>query len=569
MRTNFHVKTIQVETEEEPLRAKLQIWDTGGQERFASVRPMYYRGSLGALLIFDLTSMASFDHLPQWIEEVRANVNSDIPLLLVGNKSDLEDQREVNLEEINSFSDKFNLYYMETSAKTGEGVGDCFYVLACLMIGSGVPDQLIAEGSVYAPGKVIEEPTPSTETVPQPEVVEAAEPVESPEPTEPTEPLPQFERTEYDEPEIETGSQEVSESISESSVSETSVPSTETEELEAEPEFEYDAPEIPEPSSPSAAESQEFETPSSSFEETIGTEEEDEFDYDAPPIPEPPQPTKPEVAQEPQEIPTEPSTTESTEEFEFKTPDQIISEQGQDQEPQLFSPDVDEVESEAESYQPKTVPFSSNAPEPTSAPKEFQTHPRDMAQPEKKEDVIPFLGKREKSSRSSSLFDYLPKTYESEEEKKKKRKKKKKKGKKKEQEVEEIAEEEPHPFIAFQRASQKKASSSEDTGQGQSPLFNTLSQRKQETGESANKSSFLFRASEESSKETETTEKKSTLRIIPNVEDMEQEKTDVSASSSERTQEQKHRDTDIIICPQCGAMLSSDYAFCNKCGAKL
>ena len=151
---DFHVKTISIDANEGPIRSKLQIRDTGGQERFSSIRPMYYRGSLGALLIFDLTNSSSFEHLPQWIEEVRANVKNEIPLLLVGNKSDLVDQRAVYLEEINTFTQNFNLYYMETSAKTGEGVGDCFYILACLMIGSGVPDQLISNSIVFNPGQI-------------------------------------------------------------------------------------------------------------------------------------------------------------------------------------------------------------------------------------------------------------------------------------------------------------------------------------------------------------------------------------------------------------------------------
>ncbi|MHA2087621.1 MAG: GTP-binding protein, partial [Promethearchaeota archaeon] len=151
---DFHVKTISIDSNEGPIRAKLQIWDTGGQERFQSIRPMYYRGSLGALLIFDLTNSSSFEHLPGWIEEVRANVKTEIPLLLVGNKSDLVDQRAISLEEINKFTYDFNLYYMETSAKTGEGVGDCFYILACLMIGSGVPDQLVSKGIVFNPGQI-------------------------------------------------------------------------------------------------------------------------------------------------------------------------------------------------------------------------------------------------------------------------------------------------------------------------------------------------------------------------------------------------------------------------------
>ena len=152
MGVDFHVKTISIDTSEGPLKCKLQLWDTGGQERFSSIRPMYYRNSLGAILVFDLTNSASFEHLPQWIEEVRASIKDEIPVLLVGNKSDLIDQRAVSIEEISKFTNDFNLYYMETSAKTGDGVGECYYILACLMIGQGVPEQLIANNTVYAPG---------------------------------------------------------------------------------------------------------------------------------------------------------------------------------------------------------------------------------------------------------------------------------------------------------------------------------------------------------------------------------------------------------------------------------
>lgn len=151
---DFHVKTISIETDQGLIRTKLQIWDTGGQERFSSIRPMYYRGALGAIIVYDLTSYESFEHLPQWIEEVKANIKSDVPILLVGNKSDLISHRAVSVENINNFTQKFNLYYMETSAKTGEKVGDCFHALGNLMLGSIIPDKLIVDGIVSAPGKV-------------------------------------------------------------------------------------------------------------------------------------------------------------------------------------------------------------------------------------------------------------------------------------------------------------------------------------------------------------------------------------------------------------------------------
>ncbi|MFX0019041.1 MAG: Rab family GTPase [Promethearchaeota archaeon] len=132
---DFNVKTISIDTDEGVIRCKLQVWDTGGEERFGAIRPMYYRGALGAILVFDLTNYASFEHLFKWIEEVRKNINIEIPLLLVGNKSDLTDQRAVSIEEVNDFAKDFNLRYIETSAKTGNHVNDCFYIISCLMIG--------------------------------------------------------------------------------------------------------------------------------------------------------------------------------------------------------------------------------------------------------------------------------------------------------------------------------------------------------------------------------------------------------------------------------------------------
>ena len=151
---DFHVKTIPIETVEGVITCKLQLWDTGGQERFGHIRPMYYQGALGAVLVYDVTNYASFEHLPQWIEEVRTNIKFEIPLLLVGSKNDLVGQRTVSIGEINNFTRTFNLFYMETSAKTGDGVKNCFYILTCLMLGAGVPEQLIANQTVFSPGQI-------------------------------------------------------------------------------------------------------------------------------------------------------------------------------------------------------------------------------------------------------------------------------------------------------------------------------------------------------------------------------------------------------------------------------
>ena len=71
---DFYTKSISIDTTEGSIRCKLQLWVIGKQERFSSNRLMYYRGSLGAILVFDLTNPLSFEHLPQWIHEIRENV---------------------------------------------------------------------------------------------------------------------------------------------------------------------------------------------------------------------------------------------------------------------------------------------------------------------------------------------------------------------------------------------------------------------------------------------------------------------------------------------------------------
>ncbi len=107
---------------------RLMIWDTGGQDAFVNVRSQYYKGASGILCVFDLTNRASFEHVPKWLEETKAG-GKEMPIVLVGNKSDLPD-RQVSREEAEAFADKVNISYVESSAKTGAGVGDCFAILA-------------------------------------------------------------------------------------------------------------------------------------------------------------------------------------------------------------------------------------------------------------------------------------------------------------------------------------------------------------------------------------------------------------------------------------------------------
>ena len=169
----FAVKTIDLP--EINKKIKLQIWDTGGQERFQYVRPLYYRGSMGAILLFDLTNRESFDHIAKWIEEVKDNAG-DIPMLLVGNKKDLVDERKVSRAEAEEFAEEMEMYYVESSAKDGTGVGDVFAVLSCLMIGVEVPDDYLETptvGESTGPVAAGEGPVPSQDlsSVPPPQPI--------------------------------------------------------------------------------------------------------------------------------------------------------------------------------------------------------------------------------------------------------------------------------------------------------------------------------------------------------------------------------------------------------------
>jgi len=105
---------------------KLQIWDTAGQEAFRSITRSYYRGAAGALLVYDITRRDTFNHLTTWLEDARQHSNSNMVIMLIGNKSDLEARRDVKKEEGEAFAREHGLIFMETSAKTAANVEEAF-----------------------------------------------------------------------------------------------------------------------------------------------------------------------------------------------------------------------------------------------------------------------------------------------------------------------------------------------------------------------------------------------------------------------------------------------------------
>ncbi|XP_042612756.1 ras-related protein Rab-14-like isoform X1 [Cyprinus carpio] len=107
-------------------KVKLQIWDTAGQERFRAVTRSYYRGAAGALMVYDITRRSTYNHLSSWLTDARNLTNPNTVIILIGNKADLEAQRDVTYEEAKQFAEENGLLFLEASAKTGENVEDAF-----------------------------------------------------------------------------------------------------------------------------------------------------------------------------------------------------------------------------------------------------------------------------------------------------------------------------------------------------------------------------------------------------------------------------------------------------------
>ncbi|XVF50457.1 hypothetical protein PTKIN_Ptkin04bG0102500 [Pterospermum kingtungense] len=105
---------------------KAQIWDTAGQERFRAITSSYYRGALGALLVYDITRRTTFENVKKWMHELREFGNLDMVVVLVGNKSDLSQSRQVNEEEGRNLAETEGLFFMETSALENVNVEEAF-----------------------------------------------------------------------------------------------------------------------------------------------------------------------------------------------------------------------------------------------------------------------------------------------------------------------------------------------------------------------------------------------------------------------------------------------------------
>ncbi|KFQ83280.1 Ras-related protein Rab-6A, partial [Phaethon lepturus] len=114
---------------------RLQLWDTAGQERFRSLIPSYIRDSTIAVVVYDITNLNSFQQTSKWIDDVRTERGSDVIIMLVGNKTDLADKRQVSVEEGERKAQELNMMYIETSAKAGYNVKQLFRRVAAALPG--------------------------------------------------------------------------------------------------------------------------------------------------------------------------------------------------------------------------------------------------------------------------------------------------------------------------------------------------------------------------------------------------------------------------------------------------
>ena len=118
---------------------RLQLWDTAGQERFRSLIPSYIRDSSVAVVVYDVSSRSSFANTSRWIDEVRTERGSDVIIVLVSNKTDLTDKREVSVEEGDARAREAGVMFIETSAKAGFNVKALFRKIAAALPGMEAP----------------------------------------------------------------------------------------------------------------------------------------------------------------------------------------------------------------------------------------------------------------------------------------------------------------------------------------------------------------------------------------------------------------------------------------------
>ncbi|XP_076446199.1 ras-related protein Rab-30-like [Babylonia areolata] len=123
---DFMIKTVEIDGD----KVKLQIWDTAGQERFRSITQSYYRSANALILVYDVCSQQSYESLPNWIHEIELYAGTKVLTFLVGNKIDQTDKREIPTHIGREFAERYEMRFLETSAKEADNVERLFTSIA-------------------------------------------------------------------------------------------------------------------------------------------------------------------------------------------------------------------------------------------------------------------------------------------------------------------------------------------------------------------------------------------------------------------------------------------------------
>lgn len=123
---DFKIRTIEVDGK----RIKLQVWDTAGQERFRTITTAYYRGAMGIMLVYDVSNTKSFENISNWIRNIEMHATQDVELMILGNKCDIADKRQVSKERGEQLALQHSIKFMETSAKANINIEESFTTLS-------------------------------------------------------------------------------------------------------------------------------------------------------------------------------------------------------------------------------------------------------------------------------------------------------------------------------------------------------------------------------------------------------------------------------------------------------
>ncbi|KAG9511004.1 Ras-related protein Rab-8A, partial [Fragariocoptes setiger] len=123
---DFKIRTLEVDGK----KIKLQVWDTAGQERFRTITTAYYRGAMGIMLVYDVTNLKSFENISNWIRNIELHATQDVEMMILGNKCDITDKRQVSKEKGEQLALQHSIKFFETSAKANINIEEAFTTLA-------------------------------------------------------------------------------------------------------------------------------------------------------------------------------------------------------------------------------------------------------------------------------------------------------------------------------------------------------------------------------------------------------------------------------------------------------